>query len=88
LGLALTRYLGLLWYYHTILSSRTEPLSAIYECIETSLLLAARLEWVLAILDYDHAYLNMPSSVLRYLFRALYPSYLLHQSVLTVAAFY
>jgi hypothetical protein len=87
LGLALTSYVGLLWYYHTILSSRTEPLDAIYEGIETSLLLANRWVWVLAILGYGYAYLNKPSSVLRYLSRAVYPSYLLHQSVLIVAAF-
>jgi hypothetical protein len=87
LGLALTSYVGLLWYYHTILSSRTEPLDAIYEGIETTLLLANRWVWVLAILGYAYAYLNKPSSVLRYLSRAVYPSYLLHQSVLIVAAF-
>jgi glucan biosynthesis protein C len=51
------------------------------------LLLANRWVWVLAILGYGYAYLNKPSSALNYIARVVYPSYLLHQSVLIVAAF-
>jgi hypothetical protein len=87
LGLSLTSYVVLLYYYHFIWLSRTEPLEGIYAAIETSLLLANRWMWVLAILGYGYAYLNKPSSVLSYFSRAVYPSYLLHQSVLIVAAF-
>lgn len=87
LGLSLASYVVLLCYYHFILLLRTESLVGIYAEIETFLLLANRWVWVLAILGYSYAYLNKSSSALRYFSRAVYPSYLFHQSVLIVAAF-
>jgi hypothetical protein len=88
LGLSITSYIGLLGYYHLIWKLRSEPLKGVYAAIETTLLLANRWVWILAILGYGYAYLNKPSSVLGYFTRMVYPSYLLHQSVLIVAAFY
>lgn len=88
LGLSLTSYVGLLGYYHFVWKYRTEPLTGVYSAIETTLLFANRWVWILAILGYAYAYLNRPSSVLNYLTRTVYPSYLLHQSALIVAAYY
>jgi hypothetical protein len=87
LSFSLASYVTLLGYYHFILLLRTEPLVGVYAGLETFLLLANRWVWVLAILGYSYAYLNKPSPVLSYFSRAVYPSYLFHQSVLIVAAF-
>jgi surface polysaccharide O-acyltransferase-like enzyme len=87
LVLSLISYFGLLYYYHFFFLVRTEPLNGIYAVLETSLLLANRWVWVLAILGYAYAYLNKPSALVSYLSQAIFPGYLLHQSILIVAAF-
>lgn len=85
--LSIGSYIGLLCYYHFVWLVRTEPLVGGYAALEATLLLANRWVWVLAILGYSFAYLNKPSVLLRYLCGAVYPSYLLHQSILIVVAF-
>lgn len=87
LVLAMTSYLCLILYYQLYLVTRTESLTGFYAALETILLLANRWVWVLAILGYANAYLNRPSALLTYLEDAVYPSYLIHQTVLIVAAF-
>lgn len=87
LVLAMTSYLCLILYYQLYLVTRTESLTGFYAALETILLLANRWVWVLAILGYANAYLNRPSALLTYLEEAVYPSYLIHQTVLIVAAF-
>jgi hypothetical protein len=88
LVLAVSSYIGLIVYYQLFILTRTVPLTGIRLALETTLLLANRWVWVLVILGYAHVYLNKPSVLLNYLANAVYPSYLVHQTVLIVAAFY
>lgn len=44
--------------------------------------------WILAILGYGAKYLNKKSSILRYANQAVYPFYILHQTVTVVLAYY
>jgi len=44
--------------------------------------------WVLAILGYGKRYLNRPNALLRYANEAIYPFYILHQTVIVVLAYY
>lgn len=88
LGLSVVSYMCLIIYYQLFLIVRTEPLTGFNAGLETILLLANRWVWVLAILGYANAYLNKPSALLIYLADAVYPSYLIHQTVLILSAFY
>jgi hypothetical protein len=87
LVLSVGSYIALLFYYHLVWTQRSEILSGLSAALESSLLLANRWVWLLAILGYANAYLNKSNNLLGYLSKAVYPSYLLHQSVLIVAAF-
>ncbi|MEH6679868.1 MAG: acyltransferase family protein [Sediminicola sp.] len=44
--------------------------------------------WILAIFGYASKYLNKPSNILRYCNEAVYPFYILHQSVMMVSCYY
>jgi len=44
--------------------------------------------WILMILGYGSCFLNKPSPKLKYLNEAIYPYYILHQSILIMVAYY
>lgn len=44
--------------------------------------------WVLAILGYGRRYLSRPSALLAYANEAIYPFYILHQTVIVIVVFY
>ncbi len=44
--------------------------------------------WIIAVFGFSSQYLNKPSNVLAYQNRAVYPFYILHQTVLLVVAYH
>ncbi len=81
-------YLGVLAIFHDYLPPGLGWLDE-----EQQLLLARVLVsvdqwlWVLAVLALGHRYLNRPSPILRYMNEAILPWYILHQTLIVVAAY-
>jgi len=77
----------LIWYYHQVFKIREIPLQGWQNWQELFFSFINRWSWLLMILAYGATYLNRPSSLLKYLNEAVYPYYILHQTLLIVAAF-
>ncbi len=82
---ALITTLVLLYYYHTEYKLRTEPLTGWSLWLEYLFIQANRWAWLLVVLGYAQVHLNRPGRALGYLNEAVYPYYILHQSLLIVA---
>ena len=80
-------YAVLIWYYQQVLLTRQTPLSGWMLVMELCFSYFNRWSWLLMILAYGSRYLNHPSSLLNYLNEAVYPYYILHQTILIIAAF-
>ena len=80
-------YAVLIWYYQQIVLNRQIPLSGWMLVMELYFSYLNRWSWILMILAYGSRYLNQPSPLLNYLNEAVYPYYILHQTILIIAAF-
>ena len=87
LAAALLSYGLLIYYYHAFFLTRTEPLVGWEILWETLFGYFSRWSWVLMVIAYSSHYLKHNSPRLAYLNEAVYPYYILHQSILIVAAF-
>lgn len=88
LVLAVICYALLISYYHLVFVGRSEPPGGIQQWAQTVLVYSNRWFWLLAILGCARVYLNRPHPWLNYLNEAVYPWYILHQTVLIVAAWW
>jgi glucan biosynthesis protein C len=88
LALAVLSFAILISYYHLYFVGRTASPGPGWEALETALVYVNRWLWLLAILGYANAWLNRPHRWLDYLNEAVYPWYILHQSILIVAAWW
>ncbi|MGF7042668.1 acyltransferase family protein [Mucilaginibacter lappiensis] len=62
--------------------------NAIFYYLFTSLQAIIGWAWVLALIGYGKRYLNRPHHSLNYLNQAVYPFYILHQTVIVLVSFY
>lgn len=88
LGLALSSFLLLIVYYHLVFSVQTEAAVGMGRLLELLTINFNRWLWILMILGYSAQYLNHNHKWLNYLNQAVYPYYILHQSIVVVMAFY
>ncbi len=85
--LALLSYVVILIFYHLVWLQPEVTLSATGDWLVVLIRAVNRWSWVLAILGFGSVYLNKPSARLSYLNEAVYPYYILHQSIIVVAGY-
>jgi hypothetical protein len=88
LYLSLVTYFILVIYYQLVWKIKEVEATGINLLIETVFSYFNRWSWILMILGYGSEYLNKPNKWLKYLNEAVYPYYILHQSILIVAAYW
>ena len=89
LRLSMVSITSYLIYYQLIWKQRIDPIDrSLLDFAEYTFAYFNRWVWILMILGYGSHYLNKPSSILKYLNEAVYPFYILHQSILIMAAYY
>lgn len=81
-------YVLFIYYYQTVWKVQEIPATGLQYLYEISLSHLTRWSAILAILGYGTHHLNHTSPLLRYLNEAVYPYYILHQTLLIVAAWY
>ncbi|TDR23604.1 acyltransferase-like protein [Marinicella litoralis] len=86
--LAIGSFAVLIGYYHVVFSVRAEAADGWVRVAEVVLVNVNRWLWILMILGYATHYLNHNHQWLNYLNQAVYPYYILHQSIIVVSAFY
>lgn len=86
--LAVVSYAVLIGYYHRYFQGRTESPGQLMEVLETGLVYLNRWLWLLVILGYARACLNHNHRWLPYLNEAVYPWYILHQTLIIVLAWW
>lgn len=87
LGLALLLFAVLISYYHRHYLAGHEAPTGIWYGLERVLVFANRWAWIFAILGFAHHHCNRDHPWLRYLNQAVYPYYILHQTLIIVAAY-
>ena len=87
LFMAVGSFVILIVYYHTVYSERTESVVGWLKFSEMLLGNTNRWLWILMLLGYANQYLNHNHRYLSYLNQAVYPYYILHQSIIVVTAF-
>ncbi len=87
LWLALGAYAVLITYYHNWYSHQAEPVRDLRFFLELLLVYLNRWAWILMILGYARHYLNRNHKWLPYLNEAVYPYYILHQTLIIVCAY-
>ena len=80
-------YLAVVYFYNTYWMTQNENTDAYALIMGRIIYSLDRLVWVLAILGLGFRFLNIPSSKLSYLNDAVYPFYILHQTVIIALAF-
>lgn len=80
-------YLAVVYFYNTYWVTQNENTDAVALIIGRVIYSLDRLVWVLAILGLGFRFLNRSSSKLSYLNDAVYPFYILHQTVIIAFAF-
>jgi len=85
---AILSFAVLISYYHMVFVSRTESAAGVVLWLEAALVYLNRWLWLLAILGWANSCLNRPGRWLTYLNEAVYPWYILHQTILIVAAWW
>jgi hypothetical protein len=88
LASAVLSYALLITYYHGYFVGRDEAPMPWQLWLETLLVYTNRWLWLLAILGCARTYLNRPNRWLTYLNEAVYPWYILHQTIIIVAAWW
>ena len=87
LWLAIISFIVLIIYYHQYYQSRVDaPRDGRY-FFELILVYLNRWAWILAILGFAHQHLNRNHRWLSYLNEAVYPYYILHQTLIIVIAY-
>ena len=84
---ALISYELLIYFYHTYFLTRTESALGWDLLLEITFGYFSRWSWVLVVIAYSSHYLQKTSPKLDYLNEAVYPYYILHQTILIVAAY-
>lgn len=84
---AILTYGLLIWYYQFMWLGQEIPLVGLELGLVQFFSFLNRWSWILMILAYGSIYLNRPGRLLNYLNEAVYPYYILHQTILIVAAF-
>ncbi len=85
---AVASYLGILLIFHGQLPVWLPGLNGGQQWMLTRLLVSVdQWLWLLAVLALGHRYLNRPSRVARYMNDAILPWYMLHQTLIVVAAY-
>lgn len=87
LTLGLLSYLVLVVFYNLVWTAQSEPLSAAMQLTGVIIHSADRVVWVLAILALGARYLNRPSKRLAYFNEAVYPYYIIHQTLIIIFGF-
>ncbi|WP_223786667.1 acyltransferase family protein [Marinicella meishanensis] len=85
--LAVVAYAGLISYYHRHYLAGHEAPNGVWFLLERLLVFANRWAWIFAILGLAHHHCNRNHPWLRYLNQAVYPYYILHQTLIIVAAY-
>lgn len=89
LGLALLAIVTINYFRWNNLEPWTwVTVSPFWEYLAVSLLPLDSWMWILAALGYAKHYLNKPSPILSYMNQAIYPIYILHQTVIIILGFY
>jgi len=86
--LAISSFAVLIVYYYLVFSVRGEATDSWLRLAEVLLVNVNRWLWIVMILGYASHYLNHNHKWLKYLNQAVYPYYILHQSIIVVSAFY
>jgi len=86
--LALLSYVVILFVYNLVWLPQTHALSTIEQWLIILLRSINRWCWVAAILGFSKVHLNKPSAWLSYLNKAVYPYYILHQSIIVVVGYH
>ncbi len=87
LVLALLSYIVIVALYNLVWLQPDVELSPTGDWLVVLIRAINRCSWVLAILGFGAVYLNRPSTQLSYLNEAVYPYYILHQSIIVVAGY-
>jgi len=86
--LGLSSFVVLIVYYHLVFSVRGAATNNWERLAEVLVVNCNRWLWILMILGHAAQYLNHNHKWLKYLNQAVYPYYILHQSIIVVSAFY
>ncbi len=85
--LAVGGFVVLIVYYYTLYNYRPAPPKDLRHFLEQLLVYLNRWAWILMLLGYGRHYLNRNHRWLSYLNQAVYPYYILHQTLIIVSAY-
>jgi hypothetical protein len=80
-------YIALVFFYNLVWTNQTTPMSPLMQIVGVVIHSADRVIWVLAILGLAARFLNRSSTKLSYLTEAVYPYYIVHQSLIIIIGF-
>ncbi len=86
--MALCTFIVLITYYHWVFVEQSQQAVGWVRFMEVLLVSANRWVWILMLLGFAAHHLNRNHKWLGYLNQAVYPYYILHQTIIVVAAFY